>query len=170
MRYIDDLLVFIAYDKKDTQTKNLATKIYDHITKDTYHKFMKLKTEDTTQHFSFLEVILSIKQTNESHDVIEIEYNNKNLPYLLETKKLRYHTMQHRGSFITTQQAHAKLIGQLYRIQRTTATIENLKNAVLEFALIAYHLRYTHNESLFTITKMTMKHEFWFNSYSFLKK
>ena len=53
MRYIDDLLVFLAWDKSDAKTKDLADAIIKYIQKGTYHKFMKLKSEDTTKPFCF---------------------------------------------------------------------------------------------------------------------
>ena len=74
MRYIGDLLVFLAWDKSDTKTKDLANAIIKYIQESTYHKFMKLKSEDTTKPFCFLEGIISVKETEDHHDCIEIKY------------------------------------------------------------------------------------------------
>ena len=47
LRYIDDLITFIAWDRNDPQGKDIVTDIEETIALETYHPDMKLKLEDT---------------------------------------------------------------------------------------------------------------------------
>ena len=73
--------------------------------------------------------------------------------------------MQHRGSFMTKQQAQAKLTGQLYRIQRTVSSETELLCAILEFKTIANHIGYANSELLTATKKMMGKDPIWESIY-----
>ena len=131
---------------------------------------MKLKCEDTTKSFSFLEGIIHIAQSATHPDKIEIKYNNKNFLPLIETGKIKFHTLQHRGSFITKPQAQAKIIGQLYRMDRTVITQEALITAILEWTTIAEKLHYTKSEITLALKTMVTKNpDRWLDIYDWFK-
>ena len=130
---------------------------------------MKLKTEDTSKPFSFLEGILNLLQQDNDYDRFDIKYNNKNFNHLVKTGKIKFHTLQHRFSFITNNQAKAKLIGQLYRMERTVETKENLILAISEFTEIALKLKYKISEMLTAIKQLINKDESWFPIYLHFK-
>ena len=157
LRYIDDLITFIAWDRNDPQGKDIVTDIEETIALETYHPDMKLKLEDTSKKFSFLEGIIYMKKTQTQPNKIKIKYNNKNFPHLIQTGNIKYHTLQHRGSFITKQQAYAKIIGQLYRIQRTVFSNKKTIKGILEWVEIAQKLHYTKSEILTAMEKMAKK-------------
>ena len=114
---------------------------------------MKLKAEDTSKPFNFLEAIINI----ENETKITINYNNKNYIPLKETGKLKLLTLQHRHSFITPQQAKAKIVGQLHRVQKTVDTNKSLVQATLEFSPIALHLKYSLREITNAIMHIAIK-------------
>ena len=64
LRYIDDLLVILAFDKNDNKSKEILNQIILTIEKETYHKFMKLKPEDTKKPFTFLQTIIILSNND----------------------------------------------------------------------------------------------------------
>ena len=166
MRYIDDLLTVIAWNKQEPETKQRALTVQHMITNETYHQFMKLKCEDTSKPFTFLEGILNIEQSASHPDKITIKYNNKNFLPLIETGKIKFHTLQHRGPFITKSQAQAKIIGQLHRMEKTVVTKKSLTTAIQEWATIANKLEYKNSEIITAIkTMVTNDPSRWFDIY-----
>ena len=137
IRYVDDLQAFIAIDSTKIVSKELAESIIHTLQENTYHPDLKLKAENTSGKWAYLEAHLEIKATQGQSDKISITYNNKNLAPLLEDGKLKFMTLQHRESFMTKQQACAKIIGQLHRIDKTVADNKSKMIATLEFMLIA---------------------------------
>ena len=124
IRYVDDLQTFIAIDSSDNESKELAKSIIQTIQKDTYHPDMKLKAENTSDRWAYLEAHLEIISKQGFSDKIRISYNNKNLEPLLKTGKIKLLTLQHRESYMTKQQACAKIIGQLHRIDKNSINRE----------------------------------------------
>lgn len=170
LRYIDDVLIIVAWNKQDHKTEERAQTILEMIRHETYHEFMKLKLEDTSKPFCFLEGVIDISQTTTHPDEIMIKYNNKNFKHLIDTGKIKFHTLQHRGSFITKSQAQAKIIGQLYRMERVVCNDKNLIRAIQEWSVIANKLQYTNHEILTAMGKMVKKNaEKWLDIYSFFK-
>jgi len=134
---VADLQAFIAIDKNNNHTKELAEHIIQTIKNDTYHPDMKLKAEDTSGKWPYLESHLEIISKIGKADSISITYNNKNLESLIKNNELKYLTLQHRDSFMTKKQAYAKIIGQMHRIDKTTDDRRNKIIATLEFMMIA---------------------------------
>lgn len=62
---------------------------------------MKLKAENISGKWPYLESHLQIISKIGKADSISITYNNKNLESLLKNQKLKYLTLQHRESFMT---------------------------------------------------------------------
>ena len=137
IRYVDDLQAFIAFDKNDPESEELAKSIIQTMHKDAYHPDMKLKAESVSGKWPYLESHLQIISTIGIADKISITYNNKNLDSVIQDQKLKYLTLQHRESFMTKQQSYAKIIGQLHRIDKTVTDRRNKIIAVLEFMIIA---------------------------------
>jgi len=147
-RYIDDLYAVAAWDATDPATKARATHLLYHIQTETYHEFMKLKTEDTTNPVSFLEATLHTRTRSNGQDKITINYNNKNFDTLTSTGKLKLQTLQHRGSFINPAQVKAKIVGQLHRIGSVVTSKRKRITAIAQFTMVASHLGYTAREIL----------------------
>ena len=121
---------------------------------------MKLKKEDTSNAFTFLEGIIKIMHKTNCADTIDIKYNNKNYTNLKENGYLKYLTLQHRHSFITPLQAVSKLVGQFCRMERTTNKPVNLITATFQFILIAKYLKYPDQEIKKALFKMCQKNTY----------
>ena len=156
-RYIDDLCVFFAFDKTKPNTKQLALDLIKDLKNDTYHQDMKLKDEDTTREFNFLPAKINIISKEGFADEIQIKYNNKNFTPLMKSGKLKLRNLQHRDSFITSEQAKAKIIGKLHRIQQVTNNAEYMTEATAEFIMIARTLNYQNSEIITAIKHMIKK-------------
>ena len=156
-RYIDDLLAFVAFDKTNFESLQKAMDIVEILKEDTYHKDMNLKDEDTQSEFNFLAGKLHIQEDNTKCDKIILKYNNKNYKHFKNTGKLKLKNMQHRHSFITKEQAKAKIIGQLHRIQQITDQPTLIWEATKEFLQIAQHLKYNNHEIFESILHMITK-------------
>ena len=80
--------------------------------------------------------------------------------------------MQHRNSFITPEQARAKIIGQLHRIQQVTDNEQYMAEATMEFNLIASNLQYKKSEFLSAIHHMITKTKDtkWVYVYNYMKQ
>ena len=118
---------------------------------------MKLKDEDTTREFNFLPAKINIISKEGFADEIQIKYNNKNFTPLMKSGKLKLRNLQHRDSFITSEQAKAKIIGQLHRIQQVTDNAEYMTEATAEFIMIARTLNYQNSEIITAIKHMIKK-------------
>ena len=89
---------------------------------------------------------LFIHQKNRlDKDTITIQYNNKNYENLIQKNKLKIKTLTNRKTFMTSQQALAKIIGQIHRIRVTTHSYLNRFLAVKQFCVVAKYLNYSQN-------------------------
>ena len=154
IRYIDDLLVFLAYDRKKPESKEICKNIIQEIQNTTYNESMKLKPEDTSKGFPYLESVLEVVSHKNKNDTIKIGYNDKNYEFFKEHGSLKILTLQHRDSFITQTQAEAKMIGQMHRINKTVNSGHELIQAVFKFITIAKHLRYKRQEIKMALLRM----------------
>ena len=75
LRYVDDTLTVIAYDKRSPFSKLLAKSIIN-LYKKSYHKNMKLKAESTKIPWPFLEGLYEHIRNKNHPDTITIKYNS----------------------------------------------------------------------------------------------
>ena len=104
---------------------------------------LKLKPTNVSKPWVWLEGLFTHNQSTFDMDTITIKYHNKNYKNLITKNKLKFKTLTNRHTFMTSQQAMAKVIGQIHRIRVTTLSYTNRLQALKEFRTIAIHLNYS---------------------------
>ena len=116
-RYIDDLFALVAFDKTDRSSYDRARAIIARL-EHAYHPDMKLKPEDTTKEFAFLQGLLTVHGTG-----VTIRHHAKNFSRAREGKP-RLLTTKHRRTFMTSRMAINTVLGALHRLAQTTVEDE----------------------------------------------
>ena len=126
---------------------------------------MKLKPEDTKKPFTFLQAIIHLVSRINKGDTIELGFKNQNIKQLLTSGDLKFITMQHRHSFITTTQAISKIVGEFSRINTTVNSTNQLFKAAFKSIAVINHLKYRKNEIKTALIKMMEKEDCFSNTW-----
>ena len=141
MRYVDDVLGFVAYDARFPESKAFARLIVDRLTT-SYHPNMILKEEPSAGWFPFLEGLVHIADSTD----LSVRYHNKNFTPLLTTGKPKLYTTQHRTSFQSRAQAVKKLVGAIHRLRRVSLDPVYRIIDTIELFLVMRHDGYSTSE------------------------
>jgi hypothetical protein len=158
MRYVDDVLGFVAYDSRSPQSKAFAKFIVAQLAT-SYHPNMILKEEPSTGWFPFLEGLLNLAD----NQVLSVRYHVKNFVPLSTTGKPKLYTTQHRTSFQSRKAAITKLVGALHRLRNVSLDPAWRIIDVIELYAVARHDGYSTAEFGSALTALGRKVEepFW---------
>ena len=158
LRYIDDLLSFIAYDITKPQTKLFAQYILSKLQK-SYHKNMKLKPENFDNNKTkFLETEIIYQPQNDN--TIHTKHHDKNTQQLLKNRTLKKVKTIHATSFGPKHQPTDIILNTLHRIYTNCSSKKLLFKSTLEYfysqTFIGY--KYQHfKKALYHISNSTNK-------------
>ena len=139
MRYVDDVFGVLAWDCRCPRTKRIAMRIIDMLEQSTYPKSVQLLREPVEGWFPFLESKVLVPQCSSTC----IQFNVKNFQPVVSTAMMKFHTVQHRESFMTSSDAVARITCTLYRLRDATVHPAHRLINILQVFVVYSHLAYT---------------------------
>ena len=118
MRYVDDLFGIIAYDARSVTSLTRARLILSLLINTAYDPNLILKAEPVDGWFPLLSSLVRFPSTGP----LDVRFHNKNWPSLVATSDLAFLTLQHRSSFMSRQDARARILGALHRLHCTVSS------------------------------------------------
>ena len=153
LRYVDDVIGFVAYDTRHPQSLEFAKFIIEQLVSNTYHPNMILKAEPSSGWFGFLEALIHLTD----NPSLQIRFHNKNYVPLLETGLPKIYSIQHRTSFMSRAQAVQKVCGALHCLRRVCDRPGFRVISTLELSFVYRAQGYTPGEIASALSKITHK-------------
>ena len=118
MRYVDDLFGIIAYDARSHASLTQARLVLSLLTTVAYDPNLILKAEPVDGWFPLLASLVRFPPEGP----LEVRFHNRNFQSLSTTGQLKFLKVQHRSSFMSRQDARARVLGALHRLHRSVSS------------------------------------------------
>ena len=143
IRYMDDLLAFISFDRLSLQSKREAEKLRDALQSKCYPPPLTLKAEDLiTRNNKFCLRFLEAEVTV-TNNHISVSHYNKNIQHLLEHNRQKFKNIQAANSFSPKTSKIGVIFSRVLCIDALTPDLHNKVKAVGLFFLELRFLGYT---------------------------
>ena len=130
MRYVDDLFGVVAYDSRSRASLALARETLHRLVHDAYDPNLILKAEPVDGWFPLLSSLVHFPASGP----VAVRFHNKNWSALTQDGggAIKFLKIQHRSSFMSAQDARARILGALHRLHVSVSSEALRLASVLE--------------------------------------